>query len=95
MPSLQNSQGFFWRVLLWVVEVLLSGENGVPHIGLSLSAMIETIFYGSCTLSETQRCFCKIGDGGAVGVTGMASLFPAANFKFDLSVSVPMVSWGA
>lgn len=58
----------FWRVLLWVVQepVLLSGENGVQHIGLSSLVMMEPILYGGCSLSETERRSCKMGDGGAV-----------------------------
>lgn len=47
--------------------MLLSGESGVQHIGLSSLVMMELIFYESCALSETERCSCKMVDGGGVG----------------------------
>lgn len=53
----------FCRVLLWVVAalVLLSGESGIQLIGLSSLVMMEPIFYGSCALSETERCSLQNG----------------------------------
>lgn len=47
--------------------MLFSGESGVQHIGLSSLVMMEPIFNGSCALSETERCSCKMEDGGGVG----------------------------
>lgn len=54
---------------MWVVEalMLLSSESGVQHIGLSSLVMMEPMFYESCALSETERCSCKMVDGGGVG----------------------------
>lgn len=72
--------------------MLLSGESGVQHIGLSSLVMMEPIFYGSRALSESERCSCKKGRWRGRGVTAMAPLFPAANLSLDMSVWVPMVS---
>lgn len=47
--------------------MLLSGESGVQHIGLSSLVMMEPVFYGSCALSETERCSFRMGAGGGVG----------------------------
>lgn len=47
--------------------MLLSGESGVQLIGLSSLVMMEPIFYWSRALSESERCSCKMGDGGGAG----------------------------
>lgn len=61
MLSPQNSLFLEGIVMSFEAPPLLSCECGVQLIGLSSLVMIETKFYESCALTETERCSWKNG----------------------------------
>lgn len=59
----------------------LSSENGVQHIGLSSLVMMEPIFYGSCALSETERCFLQNERWTEHGGQSNGPFIPSCQFR--------------